>query len=198
VRSPSPFRINPGPSCSSSIRIESTAAQRITQDPKIQILEHSMSTAAFSAAGQRARFFLPILVGGAIAGTLDLISAFITYGPNVPRGIAAGLIGRQAAFQGGPLTWILGVFLHYFIAFSAATVYCLAGRKLGFMRDHFVISGVFFGIGLYLVMKLIVVPLSGLHSIGPFPLRDLIQGLVVHMVIIGLPIAYSFRRLSAD
>ena len=44
------------------------------------------------------------------------------------------------------------------------------------------------------VMNLIVLPLSALHSAGPYELRDLLQGLLVHMVVVGLPISYSIRR----
>ena len=155
-----------------------------------------MSTAAISASIPKPSLVLPILVGGAIAGTLDATSAFITFGVNMPRGIAAGLIGRQAAFQGGIFPWILGLLLHFFIAFSAATVYCFASRKLEFMKDHWIVSGVFFGIGLYLVMNLIVLPLCAFHFAGPYPWRGLVQGLLVHMTIIGLPVSYSLRRLS--
>jgi hypothetical protein len=155
-----------------------------------------MSTAARSITARKTSLLAPILVGGAIAGTLDLIAAFISFGHNMPRGIAAGLIGRQAAFQGGIFPWILGIILHYFIAFSAAAVYCLASRKLEFMRDHWIVSGIFFGIGLYLVMNLIVLPLCAFHFTGPFQVRGMIQGLLFHMIIIGLPISYSLRRLS--
>jgi hypothetical protein len=138
---------------------------------------------------------LPILAGGLTAGALDLTSAFITYGIGVPRAIAAGLLGL-GALHGGPAVYALGVALHFFIAVSAATVYYAASRKLEFMRPHFVICGLFFGIALNLVMNLIVLPLSGLHSTGPLPIRGLIQGLLVHMILIGLPIAYSVRRFS--
>jgi hypothetical protein len=155
-----------------------------------------MSTAPISIDAKSTGLALPILVGGAIAGTLDLITAFITYGPNVPRAIAAGLLGRQVIQSGSIAIWILGVFLHYFIAFSAATVYCLASRKLAILKDHFIVCGIFFGIGFFLVMNLIVLPLSALHAVGPFKLRGLIQGLLVHMFIIGLPISASLRRLS--
>ena len=40
------------------------------------------------------RALLPILVGGLVAGALDLTSAFYFYGRGVPRVIAAGLLGR--------------------------------------------------------------------------------------------------------
>jgi hypothetical protein len=138
---------------------------------------------------------IPILVGGLVAGSLDLTSAFITYGWGVPRAIAAGLLGRQA-FQGGSGTWVLGVFLHYSIAFSAAAVYCLASWKLDFLKTHFLVCGIFYGIAVFLVMNLIVLPLSGLHAVGPYHLRQLIQGLLVHMFLIGVPIAFCLRKFA--
>lgn len=138
----------------------------------------------------------PILVGGAIAGALDLTSAFFTFGWQAPRGIAAGLLGRQSFMNPNPLLWILGVLLHFFIAFSAATIYCLASRRLPFLRDRWLVCGIFYGIAIFLVMNLIVLPLCALHAVGPYPLRSLLQGLLVHMIFIGLPIAFSLRKLS--
>lgn len=45
-------------------------------------------------------------------------------------------------------------------------------------------------------MNLVVLPLSALHAQGPFELQDRIQGLLVHAVVIGLPIAFSVRRFA--
>jgi hypothetical protein len=143
----------------------------------------------------RRNMLLAILVGGGIAGTLDLISAFLTFGPRVPLAIAAGLLGR-AAFNAGAATYILGVLLHFFIALSAATVYFAASRRLRFLVDHPLVCGLFYGMALNLVMSLVVLPLSALHARGPFQLHALIQGLLVHMVLIGLPISFSVRRFS--
>jgi len=108
-----------------------------------------MNTVTTTSSPVRARPWQAILVGGLIAGTLDLISAYIAYGWNVPRGIAAGLLGPGAR-QGGLGVYVLGICLHFFIALSAATVFYLASRKLGFMIQHPVVSGMFFGIGLFL------------------------------------------------
>jgi hypothetical protein len=154
-----------------------------------------MTTAPVSFRLSQSNLTLPILVGGAAAGTFDLTAAFLTYGPRVPRAIAGGLLGPQA-LHGGIGTYILGIFLHYFIAFSAATIYCLASRKLDFLYDHFFVCGLFYGIAVYLVMKLIVLPLCAYHAMGPYQYRDLVQGLLVHMLIIGLPISFALRRLS--
>jgi hypothetical protein len=138
---------------------------------------------------------LAIFVGGLIAGALDLTAAFLTYGMGTPRAIAGGLLGRSA-MQGGAGTYVLGVLLHFFIACSAAAIYYAASRRLGFMTEHAVVCGMFYGIAIFLVMNLVVLPLSALHAKGPYQLRGLIQGLLVHMIIIGLPIALSVKRFS--
>jgi hypothetical protein len=42
----------------------------------------------------------------------------------------------------------------------------------------------------------VVVPLSAIHASGPIGRADLIHGLLVHMILIALPIAYSVRTFS--
>ena len=130
------------------------------------------------------------------AGTFDAIAAIVMYGWGMALGIASGLLGAKA-LTGGTGTWILGLALHFFIAFSAAAIYCYSSRRLGFLREHFIVCGMFYGIAIYLVMNLVVLPLSAVpFPIGPFTVRNLYQGLLVHMILIGLPIAASLRFMS--
>jgi hypothetical protein len=157
--------------------------------------EETMSTSVATISMHESKAVLAIFVGGLIAGALDLTSAFITFGWGVPRAIAGGLLGRPA-LQGGAGTYVLGVLLHFFIACSAAAIYYAASRGLDFMTEHAVICGLFYGIAVFLVMNLVVLPLSALHAKGPYRLAGLIQGLLVHMIIIGLPIALSVKRFS--
>jgi hypothetical protein len=157
--------------------------------------EGTMSTSVATISIHESKAVLAIFVGGLIAGTLDLTSAFISFGWGVPRAIAGGLLG-PTAFHGGTGTYVLGVLLQFFIACSAAAIYYAASRGLGFMTEHAVICGVFYGIAVFLVMNLVVLPLSALHAKGPYRLTGLIQGLLVHMVCIGLPIALSVKRFS--
>ena len=138
---------------------------------------------------------LAVGVGGLVAGALDLTQACILFGWDIPLVIAGGLLGRQA-FHGGVGTYILGVVLHFFIACSAAAVYYGASLKLVFLKEYPLVCGLLFGAAVQEVMNLVVLPLSALHSRGPYKLHDLILGLLVHMVVIGLPIAYSVRRFA--
>ncbi|HYL64369.1 MAG TPA: hypothetical protein VE077_17285 [Candidatus Methylomirabilis sp.] len=154
-----------------------------------------MSTESLALPSERRNGFLAVAVGGLIAGTLDLAQACILFGWRVPLAIAGGLLGR-AAFHGGPGIYALGVLLHFFIAFSAAAVYYGASRKLRFMVENSLVCGLFFGMAVENVMNLIVLPLSALHASGPYKLGDLILGLVVHAIVIGLPISFSIRRFA--
>jgi Na+/alanine symporter len=138
---------------------------------------------------------LAIAVGGGIAGTLDLLQACILFGWDIPLVIAGGLLGKQA-FHGGLGTYVLGVALHFFIACSAAAVYYAASRKLRFMIEHPLVCGLFFGAAVEDFMRLVVLPLCALHARGPYKLHDLILGLLVHMVVVGLPISFSVRRFA--
>jgi len=131
-----------------------------------------------------------------IAGTVDLLQACILFGWDIPLSIAGGLLGPEAADRGGVATYVLGVFLHFFIALSAAAIYYAASRRLGFLKEHPLACGLYFGATVELVMRLIVLPLSALHARGPYTLRSLIVGLLVHMVVVGLPISFSVRRFA--
>jgi hypothetical protein len=154
-----------------------------------------MSANSTRLSSGRRSAYLAIGVGGLVAGALDLTQACILFGPHIPLAIAGGLLGRRA-FAGSAGDYVLGVCLHFFIALSAATVYYLASRRLVFMTEHPLVCGLFFGIAVELVMSYIVLPLSALHARGPYDLHDVLLGLGVHMVVIGLPISFSVWRFG--
>ena len=140
-----------------------------------------------------------VIIGATLmVGTLDISDAFIFYGlrgvtpTRILQGIASGVLGR-AAFAMGHRSALLGLFCHYFIAFSATTVFLLASHKLPVARHPF-LYGTLFGVALYLVMNYIVLPLSqiGLRPIPP--LIPLINGVAALIVCIGIPLALIARR----
>lgn len=144
---------------------------------------------------------LPALVtGGLLAGAIDAASAFHTFGWKMCYGIASGLLGSKAFPQadgGRPAIWILGLSLHFFIALAAAAIYCLASRRVRGLEERFLIGGVICGVAVYLVMNLIVLPLSALPAaIGPFTVQQLRTGLLFHILLIGLPISVSLWFFS--
>jgi hypothetical protein len=140
-------------------------------------------------------FPMAIAIGGTIAGTLDLTQACLLFGWDIPLSIAGGLLGERA-FHGGTGTYVLGVLLHYFIALSFAGIYYAVSRRLRFLVEYPLVCGLIYGAIVEEVMNLVVLPLSALHARGPYSLHDLLMGLGVHMVVMGLPIAYCVRRFG--
>jgi len=140
-----------------------------------------------------------ILTGGLIVGVLDLADAFIFFGLRgatlirIPQGIAAGLIGRPAAISGGMRTAALGVALHFLNATLIVMIYVLASRVIPALAKRPFLFGPLYGIVAYAVMTFVVVPLSAIHSTG-FPATPaLVNGLLIHMLGVGLPSALMAR-----
>lgn len=61
------------------------------------------------------------------------------------------------------------------------------------MTEQPIVCGLFYEAAVEAVMNLIVLPLSALHARWSYQLHDFIQGILVHMIMIGFPIAYSVR-----
>jgi hypothetical protein len=143
----------------------------------------------------RSRASAAVLWGGLVGGTLDIAFAAIrsvqlggTVG-RMLRGIAAGLLGRRV-IDGGVGYALLGLGLHFFIAFSAAATYYMASRSLRILIARPWICGPVFGALWWLMMNRVVLPLSALHVSPPFT----IPGFLAVTLLVGLPVALATRR----
>ena len=148
---------------------------------------------------------LVILIAGLVAGFFDITYACIFFGLRnhvtpirILQSVARGALG-QNAFEGGLQTAILGLFFHFLIALILAAIYFFASRVFRFMITHAVISGLLYGLGVYLVMYGIVMRFSAIHSrVLPwqYPWAVLIPNVLIHMIGIGLTIALIVRKFS--
>jgi hypothetical protein len=152
-------------------------------------------------SGSNSNTFRAIFWAGFACGVLDISAAFITWAfkgvkpYRILQGIASGLLG-PGSFNGGWPTAALGLACHFFIAFSAAVVFYVASRKIAFLTRRAVVSGIIYGVLVYLVMYWIVVPLSDAYR-RPFSLSATIIAIITHMVCVGSPIALMVRRYSS-
>jgi len=152
------------------------------------------------AARWDGRSLRSIALGTLVAGTLDISAAILRWLPQgvsatrVLQSIAGGLLGRET-FAGGAPTAALGLLLHFSIMSVIVTVFYVASRRLPALTRHWLRYGVAYGAAVYSVMTFIVVPLSALHAPMPSP-SAIAQVLMVHIVCVGLPIAFITRRFS--
>lgn len=136
-------------------------------------------------------------------GVLDGLDAIIFFGlrgatpTRIFQAIAAGILGRQAAVQGGLQTALLGVALHFVVAFGIVGTYYLASLKIRALTTHPVICGAIYGVLAYLTMNYVIIPLSAIGPGGPaHPLPVVANGVLIHIFGVGIPTAFIIRMTS--
>ena len=108
-----------------------------------------------------------IFWGALIAGTLDITQAFIGFSLvgstpfKILQRIAGGIFGRRSQEMGWTSAAV-GLLVHITVAFTAATVYYLASRKLRVLVERPVLCGLFYGELVFLFMYFVVIPISAI------------------------------------
>ena len=148
----------------------------------------------------RTQAFVYVLIGGLVAGTLDITYACVFWAvkAGVPpqrifQSVARGVLGA-AAFTSGAASAALGLFLHYFIATMMSIAYYLVARRWPALVERPLIFGSAYGVVLWVVMNYIVVPLSRAGSGGSGPASWVTLSIIVHALLIGVPIALFARK----
>jgi len=142
-----------------------------------------------------------ILIAGIVAGAFDGTYAVVYFGltrgvpaPRIFQHVASGLLGR-ASFELGWKSVVLGIVCHFTVAIGAAAIYALASRAMPVLIKKPLLFGPLFGLAIYGFMNFVVIPLSRVApSRGPAAMDTLITGILVHMFLIGLPIALILSR----
>jgi len=140
-----------------------------------------------------------LLVGGSIAGALDILFAITFAFANgvapmrLLQSVASGLLGR-ASYSGGLATAALGLGLHFLMSFLFAGAYLLASRRVPWLNGHALLAGAAFGIGVFFFMRGVVLPLSAFPHQLSFTGLAAAMDLLSHIILFGTPIALAARR----
>ncbi|MFB3389683.1 DUF1440 domain-containing protein [Flavobacterium sp. LAR06] len=148
-----------------------------------------------------------IFLSGLIAGTLDMLAAITVYAFILQKttaiiilqSIASGIF-KKDAYSGGSQMALYGLLLHYFIALTFAWFYFAIYPYFTFIKKNTLLSGILYGIFVWIIMNLVVLP-----TVFPvLPEKHLDFHLIISIMIliccIGIPIAfitkkhYSFHR----
>lgn len=140
-----------------------------------------------------------IFWSGIISGLLDAMAACTVFyfkqgfsPAEVMKFIATGLYGPEA-FAGGGAMVALGVFIHFFIAFTIAGIYYFIFPSFRMLNYRPILSGFIFGALIWIVMNLVIIPLT---QVPPAPLEAgaVLVSITWHMILVGLPIAIITKR----
>jgi hypothetical protein len=142
-----------------------------------------------------ARLIKYILLTGLLVGTLDGITPMIVYQLNpvlLFRVVASGAFGKDA-FTGSDTIALWGLFFHLFIAMSWTVLFYLIFPKIAPYSKNKFITGLLYGIVVWVVMNLVVVPMSNVTP-RDFTLAGVLKGMIILMLMVGLPISILAHR----
>jgi hypothetical protein len=141
----------------------------------------------------------PIVIGGRFIFIIEIIhqAIFITLIQKTPfiliwQYIASGLLG-EAAFAGGVATALLGVFFHLIISFVVTAVFILAADRIPLLRRNIIVGSLLYGFGVFIVLNMIVIPLSAAPVLPVPALPWLIEAILEHTLLVGLPLGMLVR-----
>ena len=140
-----------------------------------------------------------ILFAWLLAGSLDILTAFIDYyiqsgkGPEgVLRFVASGVFGTKAFTGNSAIMW-LGLVFHFIIAFLFTLFFYWLYPRLKFLHYNVILTAVLYGIFVWLIMNLLIVPLSNTPKF-PFTSVKAIKAVIILMCMIGLPLSIIMKN----
>jgi hypothetical protein len=164
-----------------------------------------MSTTSATSFTNRNSLLRSIALGGISVGVLHLIiQEWLVFGLiyknpfiSVLQYFASGALGN-AAFGGGLASALLGLLFHFVISFVIAAVFILSAERIPLLRRYIIIGSLLYGIGVFIVMNFIVLPLSAAPTLPPPTLFQLIELIIEHVLVIGLPLGILVQRSATS
>jgi uncharacterized membrane protein YagU involved in acid resistance len=162
-----------------------------------------MTTITSTSLNIRSSLLRTIMTGGLIIGTADAIvyhwfvSSVLSGYPltSVYQYIASGLLG-ESAFAGGIATVLLGLVIHFLISFIVAGVFVLSAERIPLLRRYPIVGSLLYGFGVFIVINMIVSPLSATPPLPAPTTPQLIVSILDHILVIGLPLGLLVRRAT--
>jgi hypothetical protein len=141
------------------------------------------------------------LIGGFIAGLLHfviiqgIVFGLILKTPMISslQFAASGIMG-ESAFAGGLATALFGLVLDFIMITIMAGVFIFSTDRIPLLRRNVILGSILYGFGVFIVMNLIVLPLSAAPTLPAPPLWLLIVLIVQHNLLIGLPQGILVQR----
>jgi uncharacterized membrane protein YagU involved in acid resistance len=160
-----------------------------------------MSPASSTSLNNRNLLLRSIALGGMIIGIVHLIIqewlvfSLLYNNPfiSVLQYLASGALGN-AAFEGGLATALLGVLFHFVVSFVVAGVFVLSADRIPLLRRYVIVGSLLYGIGVFIVMNFIVLPLSAAPPLPAPTTPQLIELVIEHILVSGLPLGLLIQR----
>lgn len=161
-----------------------------------------MSAIASTSPASRNSLLRLSVAGGLITGTLHVIIQVVGVFVLIVRSstlmvglqyVASGAIG-DAAYAGGLTTALLGLILEFVITIIIAGIFIFSAGQIALLQKNVIVGSLLYGFGVFIVMNFIVLPLSAAIILPPPPMWFLIEIILEHILLIGLPLGILVQR----
>jgi hypothetical protein len=146
-----------------------------------------------------------ILVAGGVAGTLDILAAFVqAYIKNgvtpdvVLKYIAGGAFTLARSMRGGWEMAAAGLMFHFIIAYALAIFFVLLYTRWPLIRQHIIPAGFGYGVFAWVVTAQGIVPYLSKIGPRPFVVGDAVVAILILIAMIGTPIALITHHYLRD
>lgn len=141
------------------------------------------------------------VIGGLIIGILHLIiQVGIVFGlllksPYISslQFVASGAMGN-ASYTGGLVTALLGLVLELLMTIIIAGIFIIGANRIPLVRRYVIPGSLLYGFGVFIVMNFIVLPLSAAPPLPAPPMWLIIEMILEHILLIGLPLGILVQR----
>jgi len=141
--------------------------------------------------------YLPVKTiawAGLLVGSLDILAAIVNF--KIATGkdpilifqyIASAVFGKDA-YSGSSLMPVLGLILHFIIAYIFTIIFFIIYPKMKLFKYNAILTGIAYGILIWIAMNMIVVPLSKIGKFS-FKLSGVLLQASILIVMIGIPLS---------
>jgi hypothetical protein len=145
-------------------------------------------------------FIRAVLLAALIAGTLDLTSAYLDvyvrtgkFASNMFQYISGGALGLDTSMKGGLRVQILGLCIHFFLAFTYTLIFFVAYPRLQLGKYNKYLIGLAYGFLVGMFMTFVILPMTRLPH-NPFDWAWALKGWLILACMLGIPISYQANK----
>lgn len=134
-----------------------------------------------------------------LVAVLDIIAAMLSFYLSTGKSpaivlkfIASAVVGSDA-YTGGLTSMLLGMVLHFLVAFLFTLFFFLVYKPLALYRYNVYLVGILYGMFIWLVMNKLVLPITPVMQ-QPFKWVEAGRAMLILITMIGLPLAFMLKK----
>lgn len=134
-----------------------------------------------------------------LVGVLDIIAAMLSFylstgkSPKIVLKFIASAVQGTDAYTGGIASTLLGIALHFLIAFLFTLFFLLVYKPMALYRYNVYLAGVVYGIFIWFVMNKLVLPMTSVKQ-QPFKWEEAGRAMLILITMVGLPLAFMLKK----